>query len=435
MDFEQAAGHAADLVQSLTRGARVRVISHSDADGVAAAAVMAVTLTRAGLRHHVSIRHTGSNIAAGITDDYDLAIFCDIGSGNLDELNGLPCQVILVDHHVIDGSLDNGINLNVRSYDMDGSREACGATATLALSLAVSPDNLDLAELALAGAIGDRQHVGGYMGLNKMLLDRAIEADVITMTEQPVFAPDVPLMDALEQSIDPYFTGFHGGGAIRFLKEHGLDPMQSYADLSSAGQKKLLSALAVKLLEQKAAEISLRYTTPVGTRHGSLSNLTSRMNACARGSRPGVGIAMCLGDSAAREEAIKLQQGYRDSIRREMRALEDEEPIRHSHLTAFHIRDASLKGVAAGLSMEYLPQFPPDRPVIALSRQDSHVDISSRGTRRLVEQGLDLAAGLKQAAEAVGGSGGGHPVAAGASIPKEKETDFLETLNEVLSQQ
>ena len=435
MDFEQAAGHAADLVQSLSPGARVRVVSHSDADGIAAAAVMAVTLTRAGFRHHISIRHTGSSIAAGITDDYSLAVFCDIGSGNLDELNGLPCQAILVDHHVIDGSLDNGINLNVRSYDMDGSREACGATATLALSLAVSPDNLDLAELAVAGAIGDRQHVGGYQGLNRMLLDRAIEADVISMEEQPVFPPDVPLMDALEQSIDPYFTGFHGGGAIRFLKEHGRDPMQPYADLSPAERKKLLSALALKLLEQQAAEISLTYTTPTGSHYGSLADLTSKMNACARSGQPGVGIAMCLGSSSAREEAKKLQQGYRDSIRREMRALEDEEPIRHSHLTAFHIKDASLKGVAAGLSMEYLPQFPPDRPVIALSRQDSHVDISSRGTRRLVDQGLDLAAGLQQAAESVGGSGGGHPVAAGASIPGGKETDFLETLNEVLSQQ
>ncbi len=435
MDFEQAAGHAADLVHSLAEGARVRVISHSDADGIAAAAVMAVTLTRLGLRHHVSIRHTGGSVAAGISGEHDLSVFCDIGSSNLDELNSLPCQAILVDHHVIDGGLDNGINLNVRSYGMDGSREACGATATMALSLAIDRENLDLVELAIAGAIGDRQHVGGYIGLNKTLLDRAVETDIICMEEQPVFPADVPLMDALEQSIDPYFTGFSGGGAIRFLKDLGLDPMQPYTDLPEKMQKKLLSALAVKLLEQQAAEISLVQTIPVGRRCGILADLTSRMNACARSGSPGVGIAMCLGSDTAAERARELQQGYRDSIRDQIHNLEKEEPEVRSHLTAFHIRDASLKGVAAGLSMEYLPHFPSDRPVVALSSQDSHIDISGRGTRRLVDRGLDLATGMHEAAETVGGSGGGHPVAAGASIPPDRENDFVEKLNEVLARQ
>ncbi len=435
MDFEQAADHAADLIRSLQPGARVRVISHSDADGIAAAAVMAVTLTRLGLRYHVSIRHTGSGVADGVTDEHDLAVFCDIGSGNLEELNGLPCRVILADHHVIDGSLDEGINLNVRSYGMDGSREACGATASLALALAVDGDNLDLAELALAGAIGDRQHVGGFEGLNEQLLQRAVDSDVVSMEEQPVFPPDVPLMDALEQSIDPYFTGFRGGGAIRFLKDLDIDPMQPFQELSDTGHKKLLSALAVKLLEQQAAEVTLIYSTAVGQRFGTLADLTSKMNACARSNRPGVGVALCLGSQDAAETASELQQRYRDGIRQEMKTLEKEEPERYSHFTAFHIKDATLKGVAAGLSMEYLPHFPPDRPVIALSPQDGQIDISSRGTPQLVARGLDLAEGMHEAATAVGGTGGGHPVAAGATIPREKENAFLEKLNEVLARQ
>lgn len=435
MDFEQAAGHAADLLRSLAPGARIRVISHSDADGIAAAAIMALTLTRAGLRHHTTIQHTGSDIASGVTDEYDLAVFCDIGSSNLEELDHLPCQAILVDHHVIDGSLDNGINLNVRSYHMDGSREACGATATLALSLSVNPDNLDLAELAMAGAIGDRQHVDGFEGLNKTMLDQAATDGIISMEERPVFPSQVPLMDALEQSIDPYFTGFSGGGAIRFLKEYKVDPLQCFEDLPAEKRQKLLSGLALKLLEQEAPDVTLMHTTPVGRRYGTLAGLTSKMNACARSGRPGLGMALCLGSQDAADAASELQQDYRDSIRKEMKALEKEEPERFSHLTAFHIKDASLKGVAAGLSIEYLPSFPPDRPVVALSAQDNRIDVSSRGTRRLVEQGLDLAAGMQQAAAAVGGSGGGHPVAAGATIPEEKENAFLEKLNEVLSRQ
>ena len=73
--------------------------------------------------------------------------------------------------------------------------------------------------------------------------------------------------------------------------------------------------------------------------------------------------------------------------------------------------------------------------MIALSAEGGGVGISSRGTPTLVEQGLDLAAGMQQAALTVGGSGGGHPIAAGADIPPGKDKAFLEALNTVLGQQ
>ena len=52
-----------------------------------------------------------------------------------------------------------------------------------------------------------------------------------------------------------------------------------------------------------------------------------------------------------------------------------------------------------------------------------------------MNKGLDLALALREAAGEVGGSGGGHPVASGASIPLGKEDAFLELVDYIVGKQ
>ena len=433
MEFEQVAGHAAELIHSLPKGERIRIISHCDADGIASAAIMAISLARAGYRFHISIKKTGPGITDGIGEN-ELAIFCDIGSTNLEELNNLKCRVILCDHHMIKGELTNGINLNARIYNMDGSREVCGATATLALSLAMDEKNIDLAQLAIVGAIGDKQDKGGFTGYNKKVLEMAIEKSFIEMKEETTFSPDKSLMDSLEECIEPYFSNFSGGGAVRFLQEIGIDPLKKFTDLEEAEAKKLLSGLALKLVEQGAEEFALTRIAPYGQNYGNLYDISSKLNACAREGEEGVGIAACFNDKEAIKKAEELQSRYREKIRHEMRELEKEKVEELSHISYFHTKKSSLGGVLAGLAMLYLPNFNKEKAVVSISGGDKKVDISGRGTERLVSKGLDLAEGMFVAASAVGGGGGGHPIAAGATIPPGKEKEFLEKLDAVLAE-
>ncbi|RLF48354.1 MAG: hypothetical protein DRN10_02830, partial [Thermoplasmata archaeon] len=334
MEFEQVAGHAAELIHSLPKGERIRIISHCDADGIASAAIMAISLARAGYRFHVSIKKTGPGITDGIGEN-ELAIFCDIGSTNLEELNNLKCRVILCDHHMIKGELTNGINLNARIYNMDGSREVCGATATLALSLAMDEKNIDLAQLAIVGAIGDKQDKGGFTGYNKKVLEMAIEKDFIEMKEETTFSPDKSLMDSLEECIEPYFSNFSGGGAVRFLQEIGIDPLKKFTDLEEAEAKKLLSGLALKLVEQGAEEFALTRIAPYGQNYGNLYDISSKLNACAREGEEGVGIAACFNDKEAMKKAEELQFRDREKIRHEMSELEKEKVEELSHISYF----------------------------------------------------------------------------------------------------
>jgi RecJ-like exonuclease len=52
-----------------------------------------------------------------------------------------------------------------------------------------------------------------------------------------------------------------------------------------------------------------------------------------------------------------------------------------------------------------------------------------------VSQGLDLSVVMREASQAVGGDGGGHDVAAGATIPTGAEEAFIEHADRVVGEQ
>jgi single-stranded DNA-specific DHH superfamily exonuclease len=88
--------------------------------------------------------------------------------------------------------------------------------------------------------------------------------------------------------------------------------------------------------------------------------------------------------------------------------------------------------VVSGLGIRYL--FP-DLPLITLNHKDDMVKISARGNKPLVSKGLDLSIVLQKAAEAVGGAGGGHTIASGASIPPGTENKFLAMVDDMVGEQ
>ena len=48
---------------------------------------------------------------------------------------------------------------------------------------------------------------------------------------------------------------------------------------------------------------------------------------------------------------------------------------------------------------------------------------------------MDLGVAMKTVASKLGGYGGGHKIAAGATIDLDKENDLLENVNKILNQQ
>ncbi len=83
--------------------------------------------------------------------------------------------------------------------------------------------------------------------------------------------------------------------------------------------------------------------------------------------------------------------------------------------------------------MNYLVD--PNRPLFVFSKGEGVLKISGRGTLYLVGRGLDLSQVLRTAAAKVGGEGGGHRVAAGATIPAGARDEFLSEADRLVAGQ
>ncbi|HEC82470.1 MAG TPA: DHH family phosphoesterase [Thermoplasmatales archaeon] len=427
MKLEEAVKYASDLLLSLPRKKKVRIIGHVDADGIASASIVAISLARAGYRFHVSIKKTEANLIKEIEkEENDLIIFADIGSSYLKEMEKLKSNVIVLEHHLHEGEIPNNvIYVNARMHGIDGSREACGASVAYAFAIAIDSENKDLCQLAVPGIIGDKQ---SFTGWNKKIIEDGIGNGFIEEREEYIMG-DKNLRDFLENSIEPYFTGFRSSSL--FLDEIGIPPQKKFDEIDETKRKKLLSLLTIKLIEQGVEDIEWKKIFYYGEKYGNLFDLASKLNACARFNESGTGISLCFGDQRAFEKAKFIQEKYRDEIRKEMRELEMKEPNERENFIYFYVDKPSLAGVLAGLALKYLPQFRKGKPVFALSHND-YVDISARADEKMVENGINLGKAIKNVAEKIGGIGGGHPIAAGGKIKKSFEEKFLEEIDKEL---
>src|SRR5436309_12543515 len=81
--------------------ARVRIFCHYDPDGTTSAAILVRAMMRRGKRIHASMAHALDRAAAARLreETNELLIVSDMGSRQLDLLEGLPYPVVVLDHH------------------------------------------------------------------------------------------------------------------------------------------------------------------------------------------------------------------------------------------------------------------------------------------------------------------------------------------------
>ncbi|NLI74475.1 MAG: DHH family phosphoesterase [Euryarchaeota archaeon] len=171
--------------------------------------------------------------------------------------------------------------------------------------------------------------------------------------------------------------------------------------------------------------------------------MATLLNACGRHGRPEIGMAICLGDREDQlSEALHMQLGHRNALREALSLVQEGGDFEIQELPSLryfnggeHIGD-TIVGIVTGMLLG--DSVPADRPLFGLvlaSDGTATIKASARGARALVKRGLDLSLVMRDAANAVGGSGGGHNAAAGASIPEGKEEEFLQLASDIIGEQ
>src|SRR2546427_458035 len=155
---------AANLVDD---AARVRIFCHYDPDGTTSASILARALMRRGKRIHATMAHALDRTSAARLreESNELLVVSDMGSGQLDLLEGLPYPVVVLDHHKPIRDSETIAHVNPHFFGVDGAREMCGATTTWLFALVLDAGVRDL-------------DAGGRRKLQSILAARLVEQHV-----------------------------------------------------------------------------------------------------------------------------------------------------------------------------------------------------------------------------------------------------------------
>jgi len=453
----------------------VLLASHIDADGLTSAAIASTALERAGIPHDVVFKKQldEAEIADIAARDQETVLFTDFGSGQLDIIaeyeRAGAFEPVIADHHQ-PADATTEYHLNPLLVGIDGASELSGAGTTYVLARALADEvehgvaNRDLAALAVVGAVGDMQATQeGLVGANREIVADGIEVGVLAEAKDlALYGKQTrPLPKLLEYASEVRIPGVSNDpqGAVSFLQDLDIeardgDSWRRWVDLSPAERRTVVSALVQRALrrgvppEKAQSLVGTTYTLerePEGTELRDASEFSTLLNATARYERGDVGLAVCLGDrEAALERAQRLLANHRRNLSEGLDVVKKTGVAEAEHLQWFdageEIRE-TIVGIVAGMALG-VEGVDPGRPIIAFARKGDGGDstaaetkVSARGTGRLVGQGLDLSVVVGEAARAVGGDGGGHDIAAGATIPAGEEQAFIDRADALVGEQ
>ncbi len=414
-----------------------RILAHYDGDGTSSAIILTNLMKRNNKKFHLGFIKELSQDGFSkryLEEESIPTIFVDCGSDQLSFLPEETKNVLVLDHHFYSESPEWAININARDYGIDGTREACGATMAYIFSVFVDERNSDLLPFMISGCISDKQDMGGFRGVNKSLIETyGINLD----RRKGLNLHGESVTDSIVFSLDPFFKDLTGSNTAvnNLLNELKIDGKKKMEDLTKEEIRRLGLYLSYKLASQGCQSEAMSYleNEEYFFDNGFSSNeLSLLIDANGKNGENAIPVEYFLGNGTLKNSLIENKKIYQtrliDYVLRSSKSLEIEK-----NLQFFYAPGSEMAGAISGILMLYLADQ--TRPVIGFNAGDNFTLISSRGTRKMVERGLNLSIVMKECTARVGGSGGGHDIAAGGSIPRGTERQFIELADELIGKQ
>lgn len=462
--FARDVSEAAKLISECVKESGfIHVVSHLDADGLAAGGVLGKALWRLGANFRVRIQQwVDEKIVADIAADKpELTILADLGSGYLDVLSEHLSnhKIIVLDHHQPIGSATNNIHqVNPHLHGIDGSKDVSGAGVAYFVARAIDDANRDLADIAVVGALGDLQdkyEQRALGGLNEKIIADGLSSGCLKVEKDlMLFGRETrPIHKALAYTTSPFLPGISGeeDKSLAFLASLGIklkdkDKWRVLRDLSEDEKQRLCSELSDHLISKGFPSdvlnlVGFVYTllheepwTPLR----DAREFSVLLNGTGRMEKAGLGVAICMGDrGSALEEAEAVLKEYRRTITKYLSWL-TEEPGRIDELENIYVVrggdfiNEKIIGTLSSILSTSMPK--PEKPIIAYATvpEEDIVKISARTLITLTRKGLDLGEIMRVAAEKFDGKGGGHNIAAGAQVPIESVDAFVKLVDNLV---
>lgn len=459
--YEQAAKAAKIIKENVSKERSIRVVSHIDADGLSAASIMGKTLEQLEAFFRIRIvKQLDEELVEELSlEDQSLLIFTDLGSGCIDLVKAKLSahEVIILDHHQpMHVSFSKLCHVNPHTYGFDGSKEISGSGITYLVSKAINGNNIDLAPLAVVGALGDAQdktEKKSLVSLNENIAKDAVDSGYMKVESDLIFygRETRPVHKAIAYTINPFIPGLSGeeDKCLGFLVNLGItlkenDRWRSIGDLTVEEKQKIFSEIAKYLSTRRSPDtqvtnlIGAVYTLTKedrGTPLRDAREYASLLNACGRMNKSGLGVSIgigCRGNVV--DEALIIFGEYKKTlsehlnwVTRTPRSIERLENI--NVINGSGIIDELMLSVVASILVSS-NFFDDVKPLVAITTgENKTLKISGRIPLSSKKSKLNLGTIFQEASIKVKGIGGGHDVAAGAQLPEEAGSKFLKLVD------
>lgn len=473
-------------VLATKKAKKVMAFSHIDADGISALAIIVRALEHEGKEFEwKNIHQINSESIIEIKNEVerykpDLVIFSDFGTGQINLVRNhiatmdVVNQIIVLDHHLPqddeveddDSPLNHKIiEINPCHHDLSGSYDISGSGVAFLFAIGLSPENVELSELAIVGATGDLQdyYGKGFTGLNLDIIELGEAVGFLKVTRDLTFfgINTRPLPYLLRYATDPYLPGLTGQEAACYeffdelevpMKDKN-DEWRTWVSLESSEKQSVIQKLIHYIIEvyndaKKAqgliGDVIILPQRPERTEMRSAKEFSTLLNACGRNKKPEVGVKICLGDHEAIAEGRYLLQEHRRNLSTALRRLESDgyETWEGLYLVNDSETPDTIIGIVIGMA-QGSRIVPIDKPIIGISTNTTSdsplVKLSGRAHKYLLKRGISLketfvsiADLMNEKYETLVAEAGGHPMAAGAFIHKDHVDEFLKLTSEHL---
>jgi len=404
----------------------IQVVSHLDADGVCSASLIASMLMELGKKFQITIiKGVKPEIIETLKKrNTKLVIFTDIGSGYLSLLKELSCDVIIIDHHEIDGfPSENMIHINPLNFGF----ELSGSGATYLLVKEVLQHD-SLAALAIVGTIGDANYSVNSKIFETPLIESEAGLNLFGRFSRPLYK-------ALELSGIPEIGD--PSKALQFLSEIGIKPQKdgewrTLNDLTIEEKMKLADAIVKESLKHENFRKEMIFGDVLTLKQfpdelKDAKEFATMLNACANMNEPAVGIALCLGSKKALEYARGIAKGYKKLIGNYLSWIEkNPQCIKQKEFATYIIAGDAINENMIGTIISMLFK-PSEKTLIGLAKSEDGIKISARS------KDVNIREVIVGASKICSGSAGGHQHAAGGTIPLGSEGKFIEECESLLN--
>ena len=457
-DFEKSIDEAVQKFKELDKNERIRIISHLDADGICACAILLKALNNENRNYSISIvQQLNENILANLgKEDYKCYFFTDLGSGQIDLIEKKlgHKKVFILDHHKPkEANLnENIVQVNPHLHDIDGGSEISGSGVVFLFTNRLN-NKRDMAHIAVIGAIGDVQENNGFQKLNNDILQTAVQEGKIGIKRGlRVFGMQTkPLHKTLEYCTDPYIPGVSGSesGSIQFLQNIGIQPKNNKGwkkmiHLTDDEMKKLVAGVILKRCGEKNPEdvIGNIYILNEEAEESALKDakeFATLLNSCGRLNKSSLGIGVCLNDETAKRKALDNAENYKKEIIKAMdwynKNKKTDAIITNDGFIIINAKENILPSMAGTIASILSKSNDIKKGTLIMSLARNIMEETTKVSLRVVgrDKDNDLRSLVDKITQPIqGAEAGGHKEAAGAIIPTEQEDNFIEEAKRVL---